>query len=265
MGAMMDVASNISWFERRAALVAAIAPGSRWPSVDGGPTSAALPAPPGPRGERTAEQASIERQPVCIGSSVGKRGPRLSDVLYYRAVAPRRHAHRGGLLCFLFRKSAPWGNNWLHLEPFSPRSRWTSFTRVPCSWRPVCRRALYGRRATSEGRGASSTKSRPMDRCGSRTRSPDNATHDPVPSLGASRPSLLDRGASHLLQPGVWSHQLGGHGAPARVPISGVRPVLTDDDAIRPPARLDRTVFFASSTARRACARRVVPAVVVWT
>jgi hypothetical protein len=40
---------------------------------------AALPPAPGPVGPRTLEQAAIERQPVCIGSSVASAGA-LSDV-----------------------------------------------------------------------------------------------------------------------------------------------------------------------------------------
>jgi len=80
----------MGWIEnalrrRGTVFVMAVAPGAALASVDGSHI-ATLPIAPGPRGERTAEQAEIEREPVCVGSSVQSAG-NLSDILYYRAVA----------------------------------------------------------------------------------------------------------------------------------------------------------------------------------
>src|SRR5271166_3575863 len=79
-------------------------------SVDGNHLSA-LPGPPGPRGEPTDEQAEIEREPICVGSSVKSAGA-LSDILYYRAVARQDGKIEVGYFAF-FSEERPWGNNWL--------------------------------------------------------------------------------------------------------------------------------------------------------
>ncbi|HWD24877.1 MAG TPA: hypothetical protein VG368_05395, partial [Acidimicrobiales bacterium] len=79
-------------------------------SVDGRHLSV-LPDDPGPRGERTADQAAIEHQPVCVGSSVASAGD-LSSVLYYRAVALEDGRVEVGYFAF-YSEERPWGNNWL--------------------------------------------------------------------------------------------------------------------------------------------------------
>jgi hypothetical protein len=79
-------------------------------SVDGRHMSI-LPTDPGPRGERTVEQAAIERQPVCIGSSVMSAGA-LSNILYYRAVVLADGHIEVGYFAF-FSEERPWGNNWM--------------------------------------------------------------------------------------------------------------------------------------------------------
>ena len=105
----------MGWLEnalrrRGTVFVMAVAPGAAVASVDGSHI-AALPNEPGPRGERTAEQAEIEREPVCVGSSVKSAGD-LSDVLYYRAVALPDGRVEVGYFAF-YSEERPWGNNWL--------------------------------------------------------------------------------------------------------------------------------------------------------
>src|SRR5580698_7978603 len=75
------------------------------------PLAGGWPQAPGPRGEPTQEQTVIERQPICIGSSVLSAGKR-DGVLYYRAVATDDGLIAVGYFIF-YMEERPWGNNWL--------------------------------------------------------------------------------------------------------------------------------------------------------
>ncbi|MCL2448091.1 MAG: hypothetical protein FWD17_03995, partial [Polyangiaceae bacterium] len=70
-----------------------------------------LPPPPVARFERTPEEARIEAQPICIGSTTHSAGD-LSDVLYYRAIARDDGRIEVGYFAF-FSEERPWGNNWM--------------------------------------------------------------------------------------------------------------------------------------------------------
>lgn len=165
-----------------------------------------LPEAPGVRGDVTPEQATIEHQPICIGSSVHSAGER-ADTLYYRAVATEDGLIAVGYFVF-YTEERPWGNNWLTWS-FVPalavnmvysRAFWVA---------PGMQRALHGA-GDIEG---VSVVYRPM---------PDG-------SLSVNH-ALVNDGAEHLrelsrqevlaLNPrrptfysDVWSHQLGGRGA----------------------------------------------------
>ncbi len=180
---------------------------------------------PGPRGERTAEQAEIEHQPVCIGSSVRSVGD-LSDILYYRATATRDGRVSVGYFAF-YSEERPWGNNWLTwtllpalaIDMVYSRAFWIA---------PGLQRAMYG---AGDIEGISIVYAR-----------------DAHGGLQVDH-ALVDDGGHHLLQlsraqvlaldplrptfySDVWSHQLGGRAVGSR------RDLVDDhcyaDDAIRP-------------------------------
>jgi len=189
------------------------------------PLSGALPVVPGPRGEQTAEQAEIEHQPVCIGSSVRSAG-KLSDVLYYRAMATGDGGVSVGYFAF-YSEERPWGNNWLTwsvlpalvIDMVYSRAFWIL---------PGLQRAIYG---AGDVEGVSIVYARGADGA----LSVDHALVDD----GSHRLRQLSRAEVLALDPlrptfysDVWSHQLGGRAVGSR------RGLVDDhcyaDDAIRP-------------------------------
>ncbi|HEY8091763.1 MAG TPA: hypothetical protein VIF09_28055 [Polyangiaceae bacterium] len=207
-----------------------------------------LPASPGPRGEPTVEQAAIERQPVCIGSSVASAGKR-SDVLYYRAVATTEGLVAVGYFA-IYSEERPWGNNWmtwsvlpaLAIDMVYSRTFWVV---------PGLQRALYGA-GDVEG---FTIVYRPL---GNGSLSIDHAIVDD----GRERRHELSRAEVLAVDPGrptiysdVWSHQFSGRGARSRkdlvedrcyqgdtirpLPAAVARDFRIDDDRA-PPAHVER-------------------------
>jgi hypothetical protein len=71
-----------------------------------------LPRPPGPRLEAASPwEAAIEKQEVCIGSTVKSAG-KLADTLYYRWARTPDGQIAVGYFVF-YSTERPWGNNWL--------------------------------------------------------------------------------------------------------------------------------------------------------
>ena len=190
-----------------------------------GGTVGALPEEPGPRGDRTTEQAAIESQPVCIGSSVRSAG-KLSDVIYYRAVATDDGRIAVGYFAF-YSEERPWGNNWLTwsvlpalaVDMVYSRALWVA---------PGLQRALYGA-GDVEGvavvyrvgpDGSLSVDHALVDDRGEHT--VEEARSETL-ALDPSRPTFYTD---------VWSHQLGGHGAHSRRDLVDER--CYEGDAIRP-------------------------------
>lgn len=65
-----------------------------------------------PAPEETSEiSAAIERQVVCVGSTIESAGE-LGDVLYYRSSVDEQGKISVGYFAF-FSEERPWGNNWL--------------------------------------------------------------------------------------------------------------------------------------------------------
>ncbi|WP_437683301.1 hypothetical protein [Sorangium sp. So ce131] len=62
-------------------------------------------------GQRSEIGAAIERQPICVGSTVASAGE-LGDVLYYRSSPGEPGKVSVGYYAF-FSEERPWGNNWL--------------------------------------------------------------------------------------------------------------------------------------------------------
>jgi len=206
------------------AFLVAVAAPAALASVDG-THLAALPHAPGPRGERTVEQAAIERQPVCVGSSVASAGD-LSDVLYYRAVALDDGRVDVGYFAF-YSEERPWGNNWLTWSVVPALAVDLVYSRALLV-APGLQRALYG---AGDVEGVGVVYDRTAD--GSLRFDhalADDGTHDAV-ALTRAQAFTIDQNRPTFYSQ-VWSHQLGGHGARTRSDLAYVR--CYDERSIRP-------------------------------
>ena len=220
----------MGWLDRAldrrvSVLWAAVAP-LAFACIDGSHMSV-LPQPPGARGERTIEQAAIEGQPVCIGSSVESAGA-LSDILYYRAVALDGSGQPGesggtkvevGYFAF-FSEERPWGNNWLTWSVVPALAVDLFYSRALLV-APGLQRALYGA-GDVEGVGIVYDRS-PDGSLRFDHATADDGTHQTV-ALSRSQAFALD-GQRPTFYSQVWSHQLGGRGAMS-FHESRLRPVL---------------------------------------
>jgi hypothetical protein len=210
---------------KRRAMAAAALPFS-FATVDGAHL-AAVPAPPGPRGLQTTEQVSIERQPVCIGSSVASAGT-LSDVLYYRATATSDGHVRVGYFAF-FSEERPWGNNWLTWSVIPALAVDLVYSRALLV-APGVQRAMYGA-GDVEGvevvYDVTPDGSLRVDHAvaDDRTERPITLTRDDAYALDPKRPTFYSE---------VWSHQLGGRGLQSPTELAYVR--CYEGDSIRPLA-----------------------------
>jgi len=206
------------------AFLVAIAAPAAMASIDGTHLSA-LPRAPGPRGGRTVEQAAIEHQPVCVGSSVASAGD-LSDVLYYRAVALEDGHVDVGYFAF-YSEERPWGNNWLTWSVVPALAVDLVYSRALLV-APGLQRALYGA-GDVEGVGVvydrASDGSLRFDHALA-----DDGTHDSV-ALTRAQVFKLDHNRPTFYSQ-VWSHQLGGQDARSRSDLTYVR--CYDEDSIRP-------------------------------
>jgi hypothetical protein len=204
-------------------MTAALLPFS-FATVDGGHL-AALPPTPGPVGARTADQAAIERQPVCIGSSVRSSGA-LSDVLYYRAVATGDGDIVVGYFAF-FSEERPWGNNWLTWS-IAPALAVDLVYSRSLLVAPGIQRAMYGA-GDVEGVAVVYERSEGaplrIDHALAEDRSEKVITlsREDVLALDPQRPTFYTE---------IWSHQLGGRGARSRSDLAYVR--CYEGDRIRP-------------------------------
>jgi hypothetical protein len=173
------------------------------------PLTGGLPESPGARGSVTPDQALIERQPICVGSSIQSAG-RQGEVLYYRAVATDDGLVAVGYFAF-FSEERPWGNNWLTwslvpalaVDMVYSRAFWVA---------PGLQKALHG---AGDIEGVAVFYARGQD--GSLV--VDHAVVDD----GDHHTRELSRGDVLMFDPArptfysdVWSHQLGGRGARSR-------------------------------------------------
>jgi hypothetical protein len=244
----------MGWIEsalrrRGTVFLMAVAPGAALASVDGSHI-ATLPQAPGPRGERTVEQAEIERQPVCVGSLVKSAGD-LSDTLYYRAVALDDGRIEVGYYAF-YSEERPWGNNWLTWSVIPALAVDLVYSRALLV-APGLQHALYGA-GDVEGVGVV------YDRLADGSLHVDHAladdgTHDSV-ALSREQVFALDHERPTFYSQ-VWSHQLGGRDARSRSDLSyercygegSIRPLpdnvsrafRVDVDDRAPPAHVERT------------------------
>jgi hypothetical protein len=200
-------------------------------ALDGG-HMAALPPAPGPRGVRTTEEAAIEAQPVCIGSTMASAGT-LGDVLYYRSVKLEDGGVAVGYYAF-FSEERPWGNNWLTWSVVPAMAVDMVYSRALLV-APGIQRLLYGA-GDVEGVGAVYD----VEDSGAlhlRYARADDAHEHPV-TLSRERALALDPQRPTFYTE-MWSHQLGGTSASSLSDLSYVR--CYEGDAIRPlPASVAR-------------------------
>jgi hypothetical protein len=217
------------WIERALArrgtvLVMAVTPVATLASVDGSHIST-LPRSPGPRGEMTAQQAEIEQQPICVGSTVQSAGA-LSDVLYYRAVELPDGRVKVGYFAF-YSEERPWGNNWLTWSVFPALAVDLVYSRALLV-APGLQRALYGA-GDVEGVGVVYDRA-PDGSLRVDHALADDGTHDSV-ALSRDEVFAVDRDRPTFYSQ-VWSHQLGGHGARSHGELAYER--CYDASSIRP-------------------------------
>ncbi|CAN94106.1 hypothetical protein predicted by Glimmer/Critica [Sorangium cellulosum So ce56] len=167
----------------------------------------ALPCPvAGAPAEPTELGAAIERQPICVGSTVASAGE-LGDVLYYRSSVGEDGEVSVGYYAF-FSEERPWGNNWLTWTVLPALAVDLVYTHA-LLFAPGVQRAVYGkgdvegfRIVYSVGEGGRLTAERGAA---------DRGDHGEVQlersdllSIDPERPTVYSR---------WWSHQLGGRGA----------------------------------------------------
>jgi hypothetical protein len=201
------------------------------------------------RGERTVDQSMIERQPVCIGSSVESAGE-LSDTLYYRAVDLGQGRLAVGYFAF-FSEERPWGNNWMTWSVLPALAIDMIYSRGLLV-APGLQRALYGA-GDVEGVGVFydvlPDGSLRVDRAEA-----DDETHRAV---GLTRGDVLAIDTHRpTFYSDVWSHQLSGRGARSwddlhyarcygpdsirPLPEAVAREFRIEDRDRAPPAHVDR-------------------------
>lgn len=197
--------------------------------------------------EPTELGAAIERQPICVGSTVASAGE-LGDVLYYRSSVGERGEVSVGYYAF-FSEERPWGNNWLTWTVLPALAVDLVYTHA-LLFAPGIQRAVYGkgdvegfRIVYSVGEGGRLTAERGAA---------DGGDHGDVRldrsdllSVDPERPTVYSR---------WWSHQLGGRGAG---PGDLVYHRCYGAGAIRP---LPPDVALDFRLDRRAAPARVVPA-----
>jgi hypothetical protein len=205
-------------------LVLAVAAPLALASIEGGHLGS-LPPPPGPRGKRSAVQATIEAKPVCIGSSVESAGT-LGDVLYYRATALPDGRVAVGYFAF-FSEERPWGNNWLTWTVVPALAVDMVYSRALLV-APGIQRALYG---AGDVEGVSIVYDVRPDG----SLSFEHAIADDRDE----RPVVISRDRAFALDPehpvfysDLWSHQLAGTAARSRQSLAYLR--CYEGDAIRP-------------------------------
>jgi len=170
-------------------------------------------------------EASIARQPICVGSSVLSAGS-IADTLYYRAVSLQGGKIAVGYFVF-FSEERPWGNNWLTwtvlpalgVDMFYSRSLLVA---------PGIQRALYGKGDVEGFRIIYELQSDGSLRADSAVA--DDRDERPV-ALGREQLFALDA-QRPTLYTDIWSHQLGGRDAHSKADLSSLH--CYEADQIRP-------------------------------
>ncbi|AUX43299.1 hypothetical protein SOCE26_047430 [Sorangium cellulosum] len=207
-----------------------------------------MPCPiPGAPEEPSEISAAIERQPICVGSTVASAGE-LGDVLYYRSFQGEPGKVSVGYYAF-FSEERPWGNNWLTWTVLPALAVDLVYTHALLVG-PGVQQLAYGKGDVEGFRILYSVEE-------DGRLSADHAVAD----SGYHREVRLDRADLLSIEPGRptvysrwWSHQLGGRGAR---PGDLVYRRCYGAGAIRP---LPPDIALDFRLDRRAVPARVVPA-----
>ena len=162
------------------------------------------------------DQAAIERNEVCVGSSVTSVGE-LGDVLYYRATALPDGKLVVGYFAF-FSEERPWGNNWLTWTVLPALAVDLVYTRTLFVG-PGLQRAMSGKgdvegfRIQYELRKDGTLRVEHAEA--------DDGSHRPV-HLDAAQVLAIDPKRPTFYSD-VWSHQLGGRGVRSMSDLAYVR------------------------------------------
>lgn len=198
-----------------------------------------LPAPRGPRtAPPAAEEAAVERQPVCIGSSVASAGT-LGDTLYYREERLDDGRIAVGYFAF-WSEERPWGNNWLTWSVLPAAVVDAVYSRA-LFVAPGLQRVLYG---PGDVEGVTVVYDERADGT--------LEVHHAVADGDDERPLTLLRDEVLAIDPARptfyadnWSHQLGARGARSPNDLSYVR--CYEGDAVRPlTAAIDHDFHLAN-------------------
>jgi hypothetical protein len=176
-------------------------------------------------GSPTGMEASIERQPICVGSSVLSAGS-VADTLYYRAVLLQDGKIAVGYFVF-YSEERPWGNNWLTWTLFPALGVDMFYSRLLLV-APGMQRALYGKGDIEGFRIVYDVGQDDSLRVSSAVADDGEEKivlldRNDVLALDAKRPTFYTD---------VWSHQLGGRGVRSKEELTTLH--CYDADSIRP-------------------------------
>jgi len=219
-----------------------------WP-LAGTAGCGSLPPPAPPRTEAASpDEAAVERQVICVGSTTSSAGE-LASTLYYRQTRLPDGRVAVGYYVF-FSEERPWGNNWLTWTVVPALLLDLFYTRSLLAL-PGLQRLAYGKGDVEGFRVV-------YDRDEDGRLHLDHAIADD----GGHREVLLDRKTIYAIDPerptfysDVWSHQLGAKGARSEGDLAYRR--CYGDRDIRP---LPEEVARDFRLDRRALPAAVVPA-----
>jgi hypothetical protein len=193
-------------------------------------------------------EAAIERQPICVGSTVASAG-KLGDVLYYRSSFLDDGRLLVGYYAF-FSEERPWGNNWLTWTVLPALAVDLMYTHT-LFFGPGIQRFAYGKEDVEGFRIVYDLDER--GRLVTNYAVADSGYHGEVQllrselfSVDSERPTVYSN---------WWSHQLGGRGAHSPGDLTYRR--CYEPESIR---RLPPEVATDFRLMRRAAPARVAPA-----
>jgi hypothetical protein len=173
----------------------------------------------------SAEAALVERQPVCIGSSIASAGT-LGETLYYRASRLPDGRIAVGYYAF-FSEERPWGDNWQTWTVLPALAIDLVYTRT-LFVAPGLQRAMFG---AGDVEGVSIVYSpQPDGSLAFDHATTDDDSEHPI-TVSRERAFALDA-QQPTFYSDVWSHQLGGTGASSRSDLAYER--CYSGDSIRP-------------------------------
>jgi len=197
------------------------------------PRHAAWPE-PAPSEQRSADDARVVEQPVCVGARSWSAGA-LGDTVLYRT---RRSGNRITVGYFVYwSEERPWGNNSLSytvLPALAVDAVYSHFLYVF----PGLKDAMYG---TGDIEGIQvSYEQRPDGSLDVLNGRADDGNHS---RIDLSRADLLDAKGRVVFLTDVWSHQLGAHGGAALADRSQLELKCYEKASLRPMTEMVARAF----------------------